>query len=212
MFISSGSIYNEIATVNGRQKEARFEMVHNLVLFAHILGAFGLIAAYTIEAIGLRGLRGATRRDEALLWFGISRGIVMRLAPASLGVILIAGLYLMATSGGPRGWSIVALASFVVLALVGAFGTGMPMARIRPAIDGAADPLPDDVRSELRDRVLLLSLDIRLAMAVGILFLMTLKPSALTSVVVMVLAIAVGLVAGLVPAPGSRNELRPAAG
>jgi len=49
-------------------------MVHNLVLFAHVLGAFGLIAAYTIEAIGLRGLRGATRRDEALLWFGISRG------------------------------------------------------------------------------------------------------------------------------------------
>ena len=38
-------------------------MVYNLVLFAHILGAFGLIAAYTIEAIGLRGLRGATRRD-----------------------------------------------------------------------------------------------------------------------------------------------------
>src|SRR5438094_962012 len=146
MFISSGSIYNEIATVNGGQKEARFEMVHNLVLFAHILGAFGLIAAYTIEAIGLRGLRGAIRRDEALLWFGISRGIVMRLAPASLGVILIAGLYLMATSGGPRGWSIVALASFVVLALVGAFGTGMPMARIRPAIDGAADPLPDAER------------------------------------------------------------------
>ena len=96
--------------------------------------------------------------------------------------------------------------------ILGAFGTGMPMARIRSAIDGAADPLPDDVRSALRDRMLLLSLDIRLAMAVGILFLMTLKPSALTSVVVIVLAIAVGLVAGLLPARGSRNELRPAAG
>src|SRR5207249_7521933 len=212
MFISSGSIYNEIATVNGGQKEARFEMVHNLVLFAHILGAFGLIAAYTIEAIGLRGLRGATRRDEALLWFSISRGIVMRLAPASLGVILIAGLYLMATSGGPRGWIVVALASFILLAAVGAVGTGLRMARIGPAINRAADPLPDEVRTALRDRVLLLSLEIRLAMAVGILFLMTLKPSALTSVVVIVLAIAVGLVAGLLPARGSRNEFRTAAG
>src|SRR5205823_3547 len=89
-------------------------MAYNLVLFAHILGAFGLIAAYTIEAIGLRGLRGATRRDEAVLWFGISRGVVMRLAPASLGVILIAGLYMMATSVGPRGWTVVALVSFVL--------------------------------------------------------------------------------------------------
>jgi len=182
-------------------------MVHNLVVFAHILGAFGLIAAYTIEAIGLRGLRGATRRDEALLWLRISRGTVMRLAPASLGVILIAGLYLMATYGGPRGWIVVALASFVLLAAVGGVGTGLRMARIGPAVNRAADPLP-----ALRDRVLLLSLDVRLAMAVGILFLMTLKPSALTSVVVIVLAIAVGLVAGLLPARGSRNELRPEAG
>ena len=187
-------------------------MVHNLVLFAHILGAFGLIAAYTIEAIGLRGLRGATRRDEALLWLRISRGIVMRLAPASLGVILIAGLYLMATYRGPRGWIVVALASFVLLAAVGGVGTGLRMARIGPAVNRAADPLPDELRTALRDRVLLLSLDVRLAMAVGILFLMTLKPSALTSVVVIVLAIAVGLVAGLLPARGSRNELRPAAG
>ena len=187
-------------------------MVYNLVLFAHIMGVFGLIAAYTIEAIGLRGLRGATRRDEALLWFGISRGIVMRLAPASLGVILIAGLYMMATSGGPRGWTVVALASFVLLAAVGAVGTGMRMARIGPAVNRATDPLPDDLRTALRDRVLLLSLDVRLAIAVGILFLMTLKPSALVSVAVIVLAIAVGLVAGLLPAQRSRNEFRSAAG
>ena len=187
-------------------------MVHNLVLFAHILGAFGLIAAYTIEAIGLRGLRGATRRDEALLWFSISRGIVMRLAPASLGVILIAGLYLMATSGGPRGWTVVALASFILLAAVGAVGTGLRMARIGPAVNRAVDPLTDEVRTALHDRVLLLSLDVRLAMAVGILFLMTLKPTALTSVAVIVLAIAVGLVAGLLPARENRNAFRTAAG
>jgi hypothetical protein len=187
-------------------------MVYNLVLFAHILGAFGLIAAYTIEAIGLRGLRAATRRDEALLWFGISRGTVMRLAPASLGVILVAGLYMMATSGGPRGWTVVALASFVLLAAVGAVGTGMRMAPIGPAINRASDPLPDEMRAALRDRVLRLSLDVRLAIAVGILFLMTVKPSALISVVVIVLAIAVGLAAGLLPARRSRNEFRTAAG
>jgi len=136
----------------------------------------------------------------------------MRLAPASLGVILIAGLYLMATSGGPRGWIVVALASFILLAAVGGVGTGLRMARIGPAVNRATDPLPDEVRTALRDRVLLLSLDVRLAMTVGILFLMTLKPSALTSVVVIVLAIAVGLVAGLLPARGSRNEFRTAAG
>ena len=68
------------------------------------------------------------------------------------------------------------------------------------------------MRTALRDRVLLLSLDVRLAMAVGILFLMTLKPTALTSVAVIVLAIAVGLVAGLLPARENRNAFRTAAG
>ena len=60
-------------------------MAYHLALYLHILGAFGLIAAITVEAIGLHGLRGATRSDNALMWLGISRGIVMRLAPASLG-------------------------------------------------------------------------------------------------------------------------------
>src|SRR5256884_3719826 len=145
-------------------------MVYNLVLFAHILGAFGLIAAYTIEAIGLRGLRGSTRRDEAQLWIGISRGIVMRLAPASLGVILIAGLYMMATSGGPKGWTVVALASFVLLAAVGGVGTGMRMARIGPAVNPASDPLPDEGRTAPPGRGLLLSPDVRPAIPVRLPF------------------------------------------
>src|SRR5438046_9199614 len=124
-------------------------MVHNLVLFVSILGAFGLSAAVVFVAIGLLVLRGATRRDEALLWLRISRGIVMRLAPASLGVILIAGLYLMSTYEGPRGWIVVALASFVLLAAVGGVGTGLRMARIGPAVTRAAYPLPDELRTAL---------------------------------------------------------------
>src|SRR5207245_9139098 len=56
----------------------------------------------------------STRGDDALMWLGISRGIVMRLAPASLALILVSGLYMMATTWGPRGWILVALASQVV--------------------------------------------------------------------------------------------------
>ncbi len=162
-------------------------LLYPLVLFLHILGAFGLIAAITLEAIGLRGLRRAVRTDDALVWFGISRGLVLRLAPASLGLILITGLYMTAT----------------------ALGTGIRMARVGPALrQASAGPLSDDLRRALRDPILLTSLRTRLAIVLGVVFLMTVKPSAVVSLLVVVLATAVGLLAGLISPRRNRNELR----
>jgi len=187
-------------------------MAYNVALYFHILGAFGLIAAITVEAIGLRGLRGATRRDDALMWLGISRGIVMRLAPASLGLILVSGLYMMATTWGPRGWILAALASLVLVAIVGAFGTGMRMARIGPAVGRLEGPLPDELRSKLRDPILLTSLWVRSAIVLGIALLMTLKPAGLTSLAIIVLAVAIGLLAGQLAARRRRNAYATAVG
>jgi hypothetical protein len=184
-------------------------LVYPLVLFLHILGAFGLIAAITLEAIGLRGLRRAVRTEDALMWLGISRGLVLRLAPASLGLILVTGLYMTATTWGPKGWILVALASLVLLAVVGALGTGIRMARIGSAVGGAsAGPLSDDLRRALRDPILLTSLRTRLAIVLGVVFLMTVKPSSLASVVVIILAAAIGLLASQIPATRSQRELR----
>jgi hypothetical protein len=185
--------------------------LYNSALFLHIIGAFGLIAAITAEAIGLRGLRGATRSDDALMWLGISRGIVMRLAPASLGLILVSGLYMMATTWGPRGWILTALASLVLLAIVGALGTGMRMARIGPAVGGSQGPLSDELRSRLRDPILLTSLWVRSAIVLGIALLMTVKPSGLASLVIIVLAIGIGLLVGQL-AGRSRHEYATAIG
>src|SRR2546425_12799965 len=185
-------------------------IVYHVALYLHILGPFGLIAAITVEAIGLRGLRGATRSDEALI--GISRGIVLRLALASLGLILVTGLYMMATTWGPRGWILAALASLVLLAIVGAFGTGVRMARTGPAVGRAQGPLSDELRSTLRDPILLTSLWVRSAIVLGIALLMTLKPSGLASLVIIVFAVAIGLMAGQLAARRSRNEYATEAG
>jgi hypothetical protein len=187
-------------------------MAYHVALYFHILGAFGLIAAITVEAISLHGLRGATRRDDALMWLSISRGIVMRLAPASLALILVSGLYMTATTWGPRGWILAALASLVLLAIVGAVGTGMRMARIGPAVGGSQDPLSDELRGRLRDPILLTSLWVRSALVLGIALLMTLKPAGLTSLVTIVLAVAIGLLAGQLSARRRRNAYATAVG
>ncbi|HXN01236.1 MAG TPA: hypothetical protein VN973_05025 [Candidatus Dormibacteraeota bacterium] len=187
-------------------------LLYQFALFLHIIGGFGLIAAITVEAIGLRGLRRAAQRNDALVWLGISRGIVMRLAPASLGLILVTGLYMVATAWGPRGWILVALASLLLLGVIGAFGTGLRMARIGPAVGRAKGPLSDELRRTLRDPILLMSLRVRLAMVLGVVLVMTVKPSAGASLLVIVLAIGLGLLAGQIPVTKGTREYRAEAG
>jgi hypothetical protein len=182
--------------------------LYQLALFLHIIGAFGLVAAITVEAIGLRGMRRATQSNDALVWLRLLRSIVMRLTPSSLGLILVSGLYMVATAWGARGWVLVALGSLVLLGVIGAFGTGRRMAGIGPAVGRAQGPLSDEVRGMLRSPILLISLRVRLAIVLGVVFLMTVKPSGLASLVVMALALAVGLLAGQIPARRRRTELR----
>jgi hypothetical protein len=180
--------------------------IYNLALFLHIAGGFGLVAAFTVETIGLRGLRRASQAGEALTWLSIGR-TVQRLAPASLGVILITGLYLMANYGGPRGWVVVALGSFLLIAAVGAVGTGLRMARIGPAVGQAAGtgsgPLPDALQAQVRDPIMVFSLGIRIGILLGILYLMTIKPSPLASLLVVGLAAVAGAVAAALVSSGT---------
>ena len=183
-------------------------LLYQFALFLHIIGGFGLMAAITVETIGLRGLRRATLGTDALVWLGLSRSIVMRLTPSSLGLILVSGLYMVATVWGPRGWILVALGSLLLLGVIGAFGTGRRMARIGLAIGRAQGPLPAELREMLGSPILLMSLRVRLAIVLGVVFLMTLKPSAVASLAVIVLAVALGFLAGQIPARRRSNELR----
>jgi len=170
-------------------------LFYHLALFLHILGAFGLVAAMTFEVIGLQGLRRAIQKEDAVTWLGVAR-VVQRLAPASLGLILVLGLYMTATTWGPRGWILVSLAGLVVYALIGGVLTGVRMARIGPAVGRSSGSLSDEVKAALRDPILLVSIRTRLGIVLGIVLLMTLKPSLVASLVIIVLAAAIGLLAG----------------
>jgi hypothetical protein len=176
-------------------------LFYHLALFLHILGAFGLVAAMTFEVIGLQGLRRAIQKEDAVTWLGVAR-VVQRLAPASLGLILVMGLYMTATTWGPRGWILVSLAGLVAYALIGGVLTGVRMARIGPAVGRSSGPLSDEMKAALRDPILLISIRTRLGIVLGIVLLMTLKPSLVESLVIIVLAAAIGLLAGQISNSG----------
>lgn len=182
-------------------------LLYHLALFLHILGAFGLVAAMTFEVIGLQGLQRARTREDALTWLGVGR-VVQRLGPASLGLILVMGLYMTATNWGWTGWIVVALAGLVAIGLIGGLLTGVRLARIGPAVGRSSGPLSDDLKAALRDPILVPSFRTRLGIVLGVLVLMTLKPALLPSLVIVVVAGAIGLLTGLISSPRSRNQFR----
>jgi hypothetical protein len=113
-----------------------------------------------------------------------------------------------AVAWGPKGWIIAAFASLIVLAVVGAVGTGMRMARLEAAISRAQGELAGDLARRLQDPVLLTSLRIRMAIMLGVAFLMTVKPTFIAAVVVVVLAASIGWLAGQIPVRRTGHELR----
>jgi hypothetical protein len=165
--------------------------IYGIALFLHILGAFGLIAALAIEDTVLRGLRRAVTAEEARSWPGAMRALRL-LAPASIALILVMGLYLTATTWGWRGWIVSGLAALLLVGVIGGMLTGTRMARIGPAVGGAQGPLSNDLRRLVHDPMLLISARLRTGLVVGTLFLMSVKPSAAWSLLVLVVAAAAG--------------------
>lgn len=182
-------------------------LIYQLALFLHILGAFGLIATMTLESVGLRGLRQAQSGDSARAALRAMQ-FVPPLGGGSGALILLTGLYMMATSWGLQGWIVVGVAGLVLNALAGAIVTRSRMAIVGPAAGRATGHLTDEVRAQLHDPLLLASLRFRMGTVLGILFIMTVKPSALVSLAVVVVGGLLGLLTTQIPSRRAGRELR----
>ncbi len=172
-------------------------MLYDAADFLHIVSALGLAAAFGVEAAGLVGLRRATGADEALLWLR-SRRWVLLIGPASIGLVLATGIYLMVVAWGPVAWILVSLLSLVAMAGIGGVLSGIPMARVTQAVERTPGPLSEELRRSLRSPLLTVSIMTRIAITVGIVFLMVLKPALLTAILTIVLSVGIGVAAGLV--------------
>ena len=173
----------------GRGGEA--EMTgYTIALFLHIVGALGMFVALALESVAWAGLRRSAAVQEARGWLGLL-GLVRRVGPASLGLILVAGLYMTATVVGWTAWILVALAAFVV-------SNGRSLPAIERALQIETGPISDALRQRMSAPILAASVRMRTALALGIVFLMTTKPDVVGALVVIVVAAALGVVASRV--------------
>ena len=155
----------------------------------------GLFAALGIETVAVRRLQRAPTVDEARTWSGALRegGRVGLIAMVTL---LIAGVWMMAIRWGPEPWVVVSLAGVGLMAILGGTLTRRAMRRLGSSPAEGSVRLPTAVQTII-GRSLVVSLWLRVAIAVGILGLMTVKPEAPGSLAILGAAVVVGLGVGI---------------
>jgi len=169
-------------------------VAYNLALFLHVVGVLGLFAALTVEGIALRGIRGSLTGDQARTWLRLLRPLRI-VGPLSLLLILVPGLYLAATIDSGGGWIAAGLIGFVAIGILGGAVTGRRMAVVGPTLGRAQGTLDSQATRASHDLALATSYALRLALALGIVWLMTLKPDFVLSLVVLGAAAVLGLIA-----------------
>lgn len=173
--------------------------LYTISLFLHVVGAIGVFVVLGFEWMSLRMLQRATTVGQIRQTLGAGRAL-RGLGGISMLVLLIAGIYMMATAWGGVAWATVGFGAMVLLAVLGAVLTGPRMRAIgralaaQPTEDG---PITSELRQLLEQPLLLLSLLTRIAIALGIVFLMTVKPALTGSLVAIGIAALLGVALSL---------------
>ena len=165
--------------------------VYPIAVFLHVVGALGLFVAMGLEWVIVARLRLAETAAQAREWLGLL-GVIRWLSPGSMAAILLAGIYMAATVWGGVGWIVVALVALLLLPPLGAL-TLRRLPRIAQDMAGETGPLSVARRQQLGDPLLQVSIQVRTAIALGIVFLMTNKPDALGSAAAIGVAVVLGL-------------------
>jgi hypothetical protein len=173
--------------------------LYAIVLFVHVVGAVGLFATLALEWVTLRGLGTATTVEAAHGWLG-AQAPGRWLGMGSFAALLFGGVYLAAAvgaAGAGGAWMMVALVALVVIGVLGMLVTARRMAPIGRALANEQGTLPPGLRPRLHDPLLWGSLLTRTAIALGAVWLMTVKPDLTGSLIAMLAAIVIGLAASL---------------
>jgi hypothetical protein len=176
--------------------------IYLIALFLHIVGALGFFVALGLEWTGLSQIRSAMTLEQVRAWMGILKN-VRKVGFVSMLTTVITGIYMMVTVWGGEAWIIVTLGSLVLVIALAQVVTAPRMAAIGQALTTEKGPLSKTFHSLASRPLLWISLQSRVAIALGIVFLKIAKPDLGGSLLTIGVAIILGLASAL---PMPRRE------
>ncbi len=172
-------------------------MIPSLTLFVHIAGMLTLFVGLGLEWVSLDGLRRSITREQAMPWLRLVV-IVPRVSGIAVAAILVSGFYLGARIGVlGNDWMRASYGALLLMAIVSGPVSRAPMRALKRAADLPSDGTVSAVRAAAANPILRLSLRIRIAFGLAIVFLMIAKPTAGESLLVLALASLVTIAASL---------------
>jgi Predicted integral membrane protein (DUF2269) len=181
--------------------------IYTIVLFLHVVGAIGYFVGVGTWLFGLAVLRRAQRVEQVRALINLA-GRLGPLFGISVLLILATGLYMAITAWGLlTGWILVGLISLILIAPLGTAFTEPRRRAIARLAQGAPDgPLPKALEQSIHDPILLTALQTVTFLLLGIVFLMTNKPSLPGSLIVMGVALVLGLASSALVSRATRTR------
>lgn len=184
---------------------------YTVALFAHIVGVLTLFITMALQWLITLRVRRAGSVGQVREWSGLATG-VNRLAPVTGVLILGAGIYMSAVAWSvSTAWIDVSLAAMVIMMVFGMGVVGRRLKAIqRAAVEASGDAMPVALRARVDDPALWVSMQMAVAVALGIVFMMTNKPSLTISIGAVIVSLALGALTGTLTLR-PRRALRPPA-
>lgn len=181
-----------------------------IALFLHVVGALGFFVALGLEWMSLRRLQRAMTLEQVREWIHVPADMG-RVGMIAMVMLLAAGFYMMITVWHGVAWIIVALGSLVPMSVL-AMAVGRPrMAAIERVLTAEHGEISPTLRKLLLHPLLWIDIQTRVAIALGIVFLMTVKPDLGVSLLTIGISIVLGLVSSLPILRHARTEAEMAA-
>ncbi len=169
---------------------------YSIALFLHIVGAVGFFVALGLEWTGLWQIRSATTPQQVGGWMRILKS-VRKFGFVSMLTTVMTGIYLMATVWSGEPWIIVTVGSLVLVIALAQVVTAPRMMAIGRALATEKVPLSQTFYSLANHPLLWISIQTRVAIALGIVFIKIAQPDWGGSLITIGVAIVLGIVSAL---------------
>ena len=161
-------------------------------LFLHIVGALGVSVAVGLEWTGLRQLRSAMLPEQVRVWLGVFKS-VRKVGFLSMLTTVITGIYMIVTYWGGKPWIIVTMGSLILVIALAQMLTAPQMAAIGRVLTTAQGSVSQNFHSLVSDPTLWISIQTRVAIVLGIVFLKIAKPDLVGSLLTIGVSIVIGI-------------------
>lgn len=167
-----------------------------IALFVHIVGALGVSVALGLEWTGLRQIRTAVLPDQVRAWMGIFKSL-RKVGFISMLTTVITGIYMIVTYWGGKPWIIVTMGSLLLVMALAQVLTAPRMAAMGRALAMEKGSASQTFHNLVNHPILWISIQTRVAIVLGVIFLKIAKPELGGSLLTIGGAIVLGIASAL---------------